>query len=127
MPVKAARRGGTPLASWAAQWWTGLRRLVARLRLDPTGLIVSVLFVCLSLTPSLLPRTWLAQGVISGLLGSIGYALGVLAAWLVRPLWRRLRRGWPRPDARRRAIRGGAIAAVLAALLAVSLYFGSAW
>lgn len=115
------------MASWAAGWWTGLRRLVARLRLDPTGLIVSVLFVCLSLTPSLLPRTWLAQGVISGLLGSIGYGLGVVAAWLVRPLWRRLGRARPRPDARRRAIRDGAIAAVLTVLLAVSLYFGSAW
>src|SRR3954449_8496514 len=105
MPVKAARRGGTPLASWVAGWWTGLRRLVARLRLDPTGLVASVLFVCLSLTPSLLPRTWVAQGVISGLLGSIGYGLGVVAAWFGRPVGRRLRRGRPPPGPRARAIR----------------------
>jgi len=115
------------LASWAAGAWTGLRRLVVRLRLDLTGLVVGILFVCLSLTPSLLPRTWQAQGVISGLLGSIGYGIGVVAAWLGRPLWRRLSRGWPRASARGRATRNGALAAALTGLLAVSLYFGSSW
>jgi uncharacterized membrane protein len=114
------------LASWALGWTT-LRRLVARLRLAPAGLVVSVLFVCLSLTPSLLPRTWQAQGIISGLLGSIGYGVGVVTAWLCRPLWRRLSRGWPRPGPRVRAARNGAIWVAMAGLLSVSLYYGSSW
>jgi len=41
-------------------------------------------FLWLSLTPSLLPRGPLFQGLVSGGAGAIGYALGVFAVWLVR-------------------------------------------
>ena len=36
------------------------------------------------MTPSLLPRGPLFQGLVSGAAGAIGYGLGVFAVWLVR-------------------------------------------
>ena len=36
------------------------------------------LFFCLSLTPSLLPRDWLFQGLIGGINAAIGYGVGVV-------------------------------------------------
>jgi uncharacterized membrane protein len=48
------------------------------------GTAVGLIFVWLSLTPSLLPRGPLFQGVVSGAAGAIGYGLGVFGVWLVR-------------------------------------------
>lgn len=48
------------------------------------GLLVAVTLFCLSLLPSLLPRPWLMQGVISGISLAIGYGLGVLASKTLR-------------------------------------------
>lgn len=50
------------------------------------GLLLGTLFFAASLTPSLLPRTALVQGVLSGLAFGTGYLLGF---W-VRRLWRYL-------------------------------------
>ncbi len=60
------------------------RRGWRTLRADATGLVVATLFALLAMTPSLLPRGWLFQGIVSGLSAGIGYGLGVLLAWLVR-------------------------------------------
>ncbi|OBJ39521.1 hypothetical protein A5621_11795 [Mycobacterium colombiense] len=49
-----------------------------------TGTAVGMIFIWLSLTPSLLPRGPLFQGLVSGLSGAIGYGLGVFSVWLVR-------------------------------------------
>ncbi len=49
-----------------------------------TGTALGMLFLLLSMTPSLLPRGPLFQGLVSGAAGAIGYALGVFAVWLVR-------------------------------------------
>jgi uncharacterized membrane protein len=49
-----------------------------------TGTTVGLLFLFLSMTPSLLPRGPLFQGLVSGAAGAIGYALGVFGVWLVR-------------------------------------------
>jgi uncharacterized membrane protein len=49
-----------------------------------TGTAVGLVFLWLSLTPSLLPRGPLFQGLVSGAAGAIGYGLGVFAVWLVR-------------------------------------------
>ena len=49
-----------------------------------TGTAVGLLFLLLSMTPSLLPRGPMFQGIVSGAAGAIGYALGVFAVWLVR-------------------------------------------
>ena len=49
-----------------------------------TGTTVGLIFIWFSLTPSLLPRGALFQGLVSGFSGAIGYGLGVFAVWLVR-------------------------------------------
>jgi len=49
-----------------------------------TGTAVGLVFIWLSLTPSLLPRGPLFQGIVSGAAGAIGYGIGVFIVWLVR-------------------------------------------
>ncbi|RDH78126.1 hypothetical protein DVS77_12310 [Mycolicibacterium moriokaense] len=49
-----------------------------------TGTVFALVFLWLSLTPSLLPRGPLFQGLVSGAAGAFGYALGVFVVWLVR-------------------------------------------
>ena len=48
-----------------------------------SGTLAALLFGCASLTPSLLPRGWLLQGLIAGVTAAIGYGVGVTAAWFV--------------------------------------------
>lgn len=48
------------------------------------GTAFGLLFIWLSMTPSLLPRGPLFQGLVSGAAGAIGYLLGVFGVWLVR-------------------------------------------
>jgi uncharacterized membrane protein len=57
-------------------WW--IRRYTF------TGTAVGLLFIWFSMTPSLLPRGALFQGLVSGVSGAIGYGLGVFCVWLVR-------------------------------------------
>ena len=54
------------------------------LRLDFAGIGFGALFFCLSLTPSLLPRGWLFQGLIGGVNAAIGYGIGVFGSKMVR-------------------------------------------
>jgi uncharacterized membrane protein len=48
------------------------------------GTALGLVFLWFSLTPSLLPRGPLFQGLVSGAAGAIGYGLGVFAVWLSR-------------------------------------------
>ncbi len=48
------------------------------------GTLFGLIMIWLSMTPSLLPRGPLFQGLVSGAGGAIGYMLGVFAVWLVR-------------------------------------------
>jgi uncharacterized membrane protein len=48
------------------------------------GTACGLIMIWLSLTPSLLPRGPLFQGIVSGACGAIGYGIGVFAVWLVR-------------------------------------------
>ncbi len=89
-------------------------------RYSYTGLAGAAVLFCLSLTPSLLPRGHVLQGLISGLLAAIGYGLGVLGVWLVRHLTTRT---LPRATAAAWRWLGG-IAAVSAGIF---LYLGSRW
>ena len=57
-------------------WW--LRRYTF------FGTAVGLLLLWASMTPSLLPRGPLFQGLVSGASGAVGYGLGVFAVWLVR-------------------------------------------
>lgn len=47
-----------------------------------SGLYVGTLFFAASLTPSLLPRTFLTQGILSGVCLAAGYGIGVFGRWL---------------------------------------------
>ncbi len=53
------------------------------------GLVVAVLFVWLSLTPTLLPRGPFFQGLVTGVSAALGYAIGFLGSKLVRYLVQR--------------------------------------
>ena len=86
-----------------------------------TGTAVGMVFLWLSLTPSLLPRGPLFQGLVSGAAGAIGYALGVFAVWLVRFMLSRP----SSPPASRTA---WAVLVVAAAIgLVFSIYFFHVW
>lgn len=54
------------------------------LALDFTGLAVAGLFFAWSMTPSLLPRDWAYQGLISGISLAAGYGTGTLLSWFSR-------------------------------------------
>ncbi|HLR84427.1 MAG TPA: alpha/beta-hydrolase family protein, partial [Nocardioidaceae bacterium] len=55
-----------------------------RARYTLPGAAFAVAFACLSFTPSLLPRSAVVQGIITGINAAIGYALGLVLAWLWR-------------------------------------------
>ncbi|MEU9453516.1 alpha/beta-hydrolase family protein [Streptomyces sp. NPDC048277] len=61
---------------------------VVRRRPCRGGTAVAVLCYCLSLTPSLLPRSWWLQGLIAGVSAVIGYAVGAVLESLARYLLR---------------------------------------
>lgn len=60
--------------------------------LNYVGLVLATVFFALSVTPSLVPRDWMFQGLISGVNAAIGYGAGCLLEWLFR-LWVRPRLG----------------------------------
>src|SRR4051812_5523195 len=74
-----------------------------------------------SLTPSLLPRGWLLQGVIAGITAAIGYGLGIAVAWFVHELTGRR----PSPRVRRRAWQWLAVLGTVLGL--VLLWAGQRW
>ena len=86
-----------------------------------SGTVGAVLFGCASLTPSLLPRGWLMQGLIGGITAAIGYGVGTTIAWFVAEVTQsRISAGF-----RRRAWQ---VLAVLGTLLSlVMLWFGADW
>jgi uncharacterized membrane protein len=84
------------------------------------GLAGAVVFLCLSLFPSLLPRTGLTQGLISGITAAFGYAVGVVAA----NVWNAFAGRDARPARRRSWLVLGVLALVLYAAATV---FGRYW
>jgi uncharacterized membrane protein len=79
------KRGRHPLLVWA---WS-------LLRLKFVGVAFGALFFCLSLTPSLLPRDWLFQGLIGGINAAFGYGLGVVIGKATDRFVLRNARWWP--------------------------------
>src|SRR5207237_1343601 len=51
-------------------------------RAHPAGFVLGTAFGLISLTPSLIPRDYLFQGLATGISGALGYAIGVAIAWL---------------------------------------------
>ncbi|BBZ02726.1 membrane protein [Mycolicibacterium chitae] len=72
------------------------------LRLDFAGIAFGALFFCLSLTPSLLPRSWQFAGLIGGMNAALGYGIGVLIGKGFRRFVLRNRSWWP-PSVRTQA------------------------
>ncbi|MFJ4656616.1 alpha/beta hydrolase [Nocardia sp. NPDC088792] len=66
------------------------RRVEDIIDLNHTGLVVATVFFAWSVTPSLVPRDWLFQGLISGLNAAVGYGVGCVLQWLFR-MWIRPR------------------------------------
>jgi uncharacterized membrane protein len=97
------------------------RRLRWLPRYTWSGTLGALLFGCSSLTPSLLPRGWVLQGLIAGVTAAIGYGVGVTVAWFVAELTEsRMSAGF-----RRRAWQVLAVAGPLLCL--VMLWFGARW
>ena len=86
-----------------------------------TGYLVGTLFFAASLTPSLIPRTPLTQGLVSGISMAAGYGLGVAAL----RLWSYLELPVPGRRARSRIMLGIPVACVAVATLA--LWQASEW
>jgi uncharacterized membrane protein len=81
--------------------------------LSGVGLVLGTLFFAASLTPTLIPRTALTQGVLAGLCFAAGYSIGLFLHWL----WVYLE--LPEPSARSRR-RGNAL--IIALCLAVAVF-----
>jgi uncharacterized membrane protein len=95
-------------------------------RLDFGGVAVATVFFCLSLTPSLLPRDWLFQGLIGGINASIGYAIGVVLAKAFHRLAFHHRQWWPPPKRTLNAVKVGIVVASI--VVCVSLLIpAAAW
>ena len=91
----------------------GPGRLRRMLHATIPGCWGAVIFAALSFTPSLLPRGGFIQGLVCGITASIGYGLGVLAAWLWRAFADRPPRS-PKPSSWRILAIGGGVLLVLA-------------
>ena len=65
------------IIGWPLRLWRSLSAI---------GLVLGTLFFAAALTRSLVPRSYLIQGLLSGFSFSVGYAIGVL----IRSLWRYL-------------------------------------
>lgn len=95
-------------------------------RLDFGGVAVATVFFCLSLTPSLLPRDWLFQGLIGGINASIGYAIGVVLAKVFHRFALHHRQWWPPPKRTLNAVKVGVV--VVAVVVCVSMLVpAAAW
>lgn len=85
------------------------------------GLAVATLFFATSLTPSLLPRHFAVQGLLSGIALAVGYAVGVLIDWL----WHYLE--LPQPNEKVERIGKWLITAVLAVIAIGFLWRVTVW
>lgn len=95
--------------NWLVRFWYSL---------SAGGLLLGALFFAASLTPTLLPRTFLTQGVLSGCSLAAGYGIGVLGRWL----WTYLE--LPKPQAR--ALRVAKLAAIICAFVAFAFLWQAA-
>ncbi|WP_312798138.1 alpha/beta-hydrolase N-terminal domain-containing protein, partial [Tianweitania sp.] len=86
------------------------------------ALCLGTVFFAASLTPSLLPRDFLVQGLLSGVAFSVGYAIAMLLKWL--GLYLGLHKGVHRRHAFRVKI---VITMIAVAVGAVFLWQASAW
>ena len=91
------------------------------LSFSATGLLLGTLCFAASLTPSLLPRTYITQGLLSGVAMACGYGLGVLlsALWF----WLEL----PEPRGRTRRLVQAAAGGICGIVVLVFLWRTAEW
>lgn len=63
----------TNVGQWLVAYWS---------KFEHTGLFIAIIFTTYSLTPSLLPRSPIYQGLLSGVVFAIGYGIGVFILYL---------------------------------------------
>lgn len=93
-------------------------------RMEPlsiTGILLGTLAFAAALTPTLMPRTFLTQGVLAGACFAAGYGLGALGRWL----WAYLE--LPVPAARSQRIAGLVVGGLCLAVAFVFLREATAW
>lgn len=61
-----------------------IKHLGRHFKLNFAGLLLGFLLYCFALTPSLLPRPAIFEGLIAGICFALGYGLGVFLSWGVR-------------------------------------------
>lgn len=64
----------------------GIKSTLGKLNLNYLGLALGAISYGLSLTPSLLPRPTLYQGLLSGIAFAVGYGIGVIISWAFRKI-----------------------------------------
>jgi uncharacterized membrane protein len=89
--------------------------------LSGVGLMLGALFFAASLTPTLVPRSYLTQGALAGACFAIGYAAGVLWRWL----WHYLE--LPEPSPRVRSIANALVAIACLVVVVVFLWRAAEW
>jgi uncharacterized membrane protein len=98
---------------------TAIGRLVDALPVG--GVVTALIFFALSLTPSLLPRNFVLQGILSGCVFAAGYAIGVSLQWI----WNFLELPRLRGDAGRAA--KFILIGLAAGLVIAFLWFSTGW
>ena len=61
------------LRAWPSRYWKSF---------SCVGLVFATLFFSASVTPSLLPRNYMVQGLLSGFALAVGYGIGICAVLL---------------------------------------------
>jgi uncharacterized membrane protein len=85
------------------------------------GIVLGALFFAFSLTPTLVPRSYLTQGVLAGTCFAIGYAIGIFWRWL----WHYLE--LPAASARIQATTNALVAAASFLVVGTFLWRAAAW
>lgn len=98
--------------------WLIRRQLLS---LSGVGLMLGALFFAASLTPTLIPRSYLTQGAIAGACFGIGYLAGNVWRWL----WHYLE--LPEPSARLRSTANALVAAACLLVVTVFLWRAAGW
>jgi uncharacterized membrane protein len=100
--------------------WAWLQHYVRRF--STTGLVLALLFFCYSLTPSLIPRAWYYQALITGMSMVGGYGIGAFVEWFALKVGLRIR--WSPRVSR---IAWWVLGAATIVLVPVFLVLGARW